>query len=40
MPIVLFKIAGYAVMAALGIHGLKKKGVLDADSKKLLDLFK
>ena len=38
--VAIIRITAYAAMAVVGLLGLKKEGGLDADSKKLLDLFK
>lgn len=36
----IFRIAGFIAMTVIGILGLKKEGVIEFDTKKLLDLFK
>lgn len=36
----MFRVAAYTAMTVIGILGLKKEGVIEFDTKKLLDLFK
>lgn len=36
----MFRVAAYAAMTVIGLMGLKNEGVIDLDTKKLLDLFK
>lgn len=36
----MFRVAAYTAMTVIGLMGLKSEGVIDLDTKKLLDLFK
>ena len=36
----MFRVAAYTAMTVIGLIGLKNEGVIDLDTKKLLDLFK
>lgn len=36
----MFRVAAYTAMTVIGLIGLKNEGVIEFDTKKLLDLFK
>lgn len=36
----MFRVAAYTAMTIVGLLGLKNEGVIEFDTKKLLDLFK